>query len=269
MFPNYSNLYSREQSLGPQTNPRCTTYSNLEKAIRTAILIPARDESKTLPRLFTELERVTDTIDCILVVDNASRDITSEVAKNLGALVVYESRPGYGHACMAGIDRLRREFSPEVLIFLDADDFAAPKQLNSLLDPIREGKADLVVGERRTCGEGGVRWHARLGNQFITAALRIKFGSHVRDMGPFRAIRWSMLEALELDDPTYGWYVQMQVRALRSGYRVHGIEVDFERRTAGRSKVSGNLIASVRAGWVMLRTLVVESLRAKTTLSKR
>ena len=195
--------------------------------------------------------------------------MTADVAKDLGALVVCEPRPGYGQACMAGIERLRQESPPEVLIFLDADDFAAPKQLDSLLDPIRQGKADLVIGERRACGEGGVRWHARLGNQFIIAVLRTIFGSRVRDMGPFRAIRWSMLEALELDDPNYGWYVQMQVRALRFGYRVHGIEVDFERRTAGRSKVSGNVIASVRAGWVMLRTLAVESLRVKTNLSQR
>ena len=226
-----------------------------------------------MPRLFTELDRATTTIDCVVVVDNGSRDATSGVAQDLGALVVYEPCRGYGQACIAGIDRLRREGPPEVLIFIDADDFAAPMQLDSLLDPIRQDKADLVIGERQTFGVGGVRWHAWLGNQFVITVLRFIFGSNVHDMGPFRAIRWSMLEALELDDPNYGWYVQMQVRALRCGYRVHGVEVDFERRTVGRSKISGNLIASAHAGWIMVRTLAVESLRTKTmvgnNLSKR
>jgi hypothetical protein len=86
----------------------------------------------------------------------------------------------------------------------------------------------------------------------------MRYGSDVRDMGPFRAIRWSTLEALRLDDPNYGWYVQMQVRALRAGFRVVGRPVRFERRTVGRSKVSGSPLASIRAGRVMIRTLLVE-----------
>ncbi|MGH7541248.1 MAG: glycosyltransferase, partial [Gemmatimonadota bacterium] len=159
-----------------------------------------------------------------------------------------------------GLAHLRRD-PPEALVFLDADDFAAPGQLPALLRPLREGAADLVVGERRSVEGPGVRRHARLGNRLVLVVQRGLYGATVRDMGPFRAIRWRALERLGLDDPTYGWYVQMQVRALRAGLRVIGVPVRFERRTVGRSKISGSVRASTRAGRIMLRTLAVEVLR--------
>lgn len=227
--------------------------------MRFAVLIPARDEADVLPRLFDALRSAARTPAAVVVVDNGSRDGTAEAARELGARVVEEPRPGYGRACLAGIAALREAGTPDALVFLDADDYAAPAQLDTLLDPIEAGDADLVVGERTATGIGGVRWHARLGNRFVLAVMRGLYGSDVRDMGPFRAIRWSALEALRLDDPDYGWYVQMQVRALRAGLRVVGRPVRFERRTVGRSKVSGSVRASVLAGWVMIRTLIVET----------
>jgi glycosyltransferase involved in cell wall biosynthesis len=230
----------------------------MSETFRTAILIPARDEEAALPRLFSALVGAEARI---VVVDNGSRDATAEVAIRLGATVVSEPRAGYGRACLAGIAALAAD-PPDALVFLDADDFLAPAQLSRLIDPIRAGVADVVVGERTTGGrDGGVRLHARLGNRLVLAILRVAYGSSVRDMGPFRAIRWGALESLSLDDPTFGWYVQMQVRALRRGLRVIGTPVMFERRGIGRSKVSGNAVASARAGWVMLRTLAVECLR--------
>ena len=226
--------------------------------MRVAILIPARDEAAALPRLFDALgpERVRTAV----VVDNGSRDATAEIAGAAGARVVGEPRAGYGRACLAGIAHLRAA-PPDVLVFLDADDFAAADQLEVLLRPIEEDRADVVIGER-TAGSGeGVRWHARLGNRLVLAVMRRLYGADIRDMGPFRAVRWSTLESLALDDVNYGWYVQMQVRALRAGARVRGEPVRFERRSVGRSKVSGSPLASVRAGWVMLRTLFVETTR--------
>ena len=234
--------------------------SATEIPVRTAILIPARDEVEALPRLIAELHATAEPIDAVIVVDNGSSDGTADVARKLGAQVVQEPRPGYGQACLAGIGWLRSD-PPDVLVFLDADDFAAAAQLAVILEPIRRGEADLVIGEREAAGTGGVRWHARLGNWLVLRVLRGLYGSSVRDMGPFRAIRWTAIEALGLDDTNFGWYVQMQVRALRAGYRVCGRPVAFERRTVGRSKVSGSLTASIRAGWVMIRTLVVEALR--------
>ncbi|WP_423925710.1 glycosyltransferase family 2 protein [Candidatus Palauibacter sp.] len=226
--------------------------------MRTAILIPARDEADALPHLFEALgaERVRQ----VVLVDNGSRDATADIARAAGSRVVYEPRAGYGRACLAGIESLRPA-PPDALVFLDADDFAAAGQFDVLLRPIEEGEADLVIGEREADAGGGVRWHARLGNRLVLAAMRRLYGADIRDMGPFRAIRWSTLESLKLDDTNYGWYVQMQVRALRARTRVRGAPVRFERRTMGRSKVSGSLPASIRAGWVMLRTLVVEVAR--------
>lgn len=234
--------------------------------LRYTVLIPARNEAEALPTLFETLadasgSAATGSAVTILVVDNGSTDGTAEVARAHGARVVEEPRPGYGRACLAGIRAIAAGEPPEALVFLDADDFLAPAQLARLLDPIRSDEADLVIGERASSTDRGVRWHARLGNRLVLAAMRAAYGSRVGDMGPFRAIRWSALEALALDDETYGWYVQMQVRALRDGYRVIGVPVAFERRTVGRSKVSGDLAASVRAGVVMLGTLAVEILR--------
>lgn len=234
--------------------------------MRYAFLIPARNESETLPGLLGRVERVRagskGDLARIVVVDNGSTDETAAIAERAGATVVSEPRPGYGRACQRGIQALRSE-PPDVLVFLDADDFEAPAQVGRLLAPLGGGDADLVIGERRSSPGGGVRWHARLGNRLILAVMRGLYGTAPRDMGPFRAIRWAELERLDLDDPDFGWYVQMQVRAARAHLRTVGVPVTFERRSVGRSKVSGSVRGSLRAGWVMLRTLAAEILRAR------
>jgi glycosyltransferase involved in cell wall biosynthesis len=176
--------------------------------------------------------------------------------------VVGEPRPGYGQACQRGLAALAAlDRPPDVLAFLDADDYQAPGQLGELLHPIQAGLADMVVGVRTAPAGHGVRWHAALGNRLVLTVLRVLYGDTTRDMGPFRAIRWECLQDLRLDDPNYGWYVQMQVRALRRGWKVTSVPVSFQRRTHGRSKVSGSLTGSVAAGWVMLRTLFREVLQ--------
>lgn len=234
---------------------------------RVAILVPARDEEEALPALFEALagvERETWARRLeVVVVDNGSRDGTAAAARRAGARVVEEPRAGYGRACRAGIRALASR-PPDVLVFLDADDLEAPGQIGRLLRPIREGRAELVIGERVAGAPGaGVRFHAAVGNRLISAVLRLLYGARTRDMGPFRALTWECLRSLRLDDPDYGWYVQMQVRALRAGYRVRGVPVRHRRRTLGRSKVSGSLRGSLAAAVVMLRTLLVEALRPR------
>ena len=213
--------------------------------LAVAALVPARNEAECLPELFNRLAeaRIARTI--------------------VGATVVRTHRPGYGRACQAGIrELLTWEDTPEVLLFIDADDFLAPAQAQHLVGPILGGRADMVIGERRSVpGQRGVRLHARAGNAFVTGFLRWAFRSKVRDLGPFRAIRVSCVRSLQLDDQDYGWYVQMQVRALKSGCRVSGVPVAFHARTAGESKVSGSLTASIRAGFRILVTLAFEVIR--------
>ena len=230
--------------------------------IPVAVLIPARNEAECLPDLLDRLSAAE--VECTIVVDNGSTDATAEIAAGRGATVVHVAEPGYGRACLAGIrELLSWEDRPEVLVFVDADDFLAPAQIEELVRPVLAGRADQVVGERRSDpGLPGVRAHARLGNAFITTLLRRVYGSRVRDMGPFRAIRISCLQGLDLDDPDYGWFVQMQVRALRAGCRVRGVPVAFRARTAGVSKVSGSMSGSVRAGVKILKTLAYEILRS-------
>jgi glycosyltransferase involved in cell wall biosynthesis len=237
-----------------------STAQSSTRPLRIAVLIPARDEAECLPVVLDALSGAG--ADRVLVVDNGSSDRTVEVARHLGAGVVSESRVGYGSACQRGIATLAEAAAtPEVVVFLDADDAAAPAQLEVLVEPIRAGEADLVLGRRLRGGVGRVPNHAHLGNRLISAALRWLYGSDTRDLGPFRAIRFDVLRLLRLDDPDFGWNVQMQVRALRGGYRVTEVPVRWARRAAGRSKVSGSLRGSVRAGWRMTMTLLRETAR--------
>jgi len=232
-------------------------------ALRAAVLIPARNEEEALPGLLDALASSdVEGLETVVVVDNGSTDDTAGCAHAAGALVVREPRPGYGQACQRGLAALAKlDPPPGVVAFLDADDYRAPGQLAELLQPIRADIADMVVGVRSAPAGDGVRWHAALGNRLVLRVLRFLYGDTTRDMGPFRAIRWECVQQLGLDDPNYGWYVQMQVRALRGGWRVMSVPVSFQRRTRGRSKVSGSLTGSVAAGWVMLRTLLREVLR--------
>lgn len=230
--------------------------------MRVAVLIPARDEAESLPVTLDALSR--EAVDRVIVVDNGSSDATAAIARARGALTVSESRVGYGSACQRGIVALAGDtVVPDVLVFVDADDAAAPAQLQRLVDPIRSGDADLVLGRRLGTGSGSVPHHARIGNRLMSAVLHRLYGSQTRDMGPFRAVRFEVLRDLALDDPDFGWNVQMQVRALRNGYRVTEVPVAWQRRALGDSKISGSLRGSMAAAWRMVATLVRETARGR------
>lgn len=226
-----------------------------------AVLVPARDEEETLPRLFERLQR--DLVDRILVVDNGSRDRTAEVARERGADVVAEPVAGYGRACQRGLARLSSSPPvPDLVVFLDADDWWAAGQLERLLWPLVDGRADLVLGGRVPVGGEGVAPHAALGNRLVAGLLRGLYGTPVTDMAPFRAARLSTLRALRLDDPAFGWNVQMQVRAARAGWRIRQVPVAFRPRAAGTSKISGSVLGSLAAARGMLVALAREVVRA-------
>lgn len=223
--------------------------------------MPARNEAESLPRLLEAMARDAPGVE-ILVVDNGSTDGTTAAARRGGARVVREPTPGYGRACQRGLDELAsRRPPPAVVVFVDADDLRAPGQIRRLAAPVLDGRAEMVRGRRRSGDAPGVHLHAALGNAVVSFLLRGLYAAPVRDMGPFRAVRLAALRALELDDPAYGWYVQMDVRALRRGWRVLETPVSFRRRQVGRSKISGSLRGSVRAARGLLSALARELLR--------
>ncbi len=228
------------------------------------VLIPAFNEEEALPRALRSIP--PGRVDHVLVVNNGSTDATEELARAQGCVVVSEPRRGYGAACLAGIERLAGlEPPPEVLVFMDADAEVEASYLSDLLGPIHSGEADLVVGVR-SVGEDGspvrVPLHARVGNGLVLALVNLFFGCRFRDFGPFRAITVPALERLEMDDRDWGWTLQMQLRACRRNLRIREVPIPYGGRVAGRSKISGTVSGSLRAGSKMLYTVVREALRS-------
>lgn len=229
---------------------------------RVAVLVPALDEEDALPRTFDALP--DGVVQDLVVVDNGSRDRTPEVARRAGAAVLFESERGYGAACLAGIEHLASlPEPPDVLVFLDADATTEAPHLPELVRPVAEGRADLVLGVRRAPGgaRGNAHSHARAGNRIVLALTRLLFGFRFRDLAPFRAIRFSSLQDLAMDDRNWGWTLQMQIRAARAGLRIREIPVLHAPRAAGRSKISGSLGTSLRVGLKMFYTLARERFR--------
>lgn len=207
--------------------------------------MPAHDEALALPRVLADVPR--DLVNRIIVVDNASTDGTGEVARAHGAEVVTEARPGYGSACLAGIRHLASS-PPEIVVILDADYSDFPEDLPRLLDPIVRAGADLVCGSRAELAEpGALGAHVRWGNGLATTLIKALFGFTYQDMGPFRALRWDALMALDMRDPAYGWNAEMQVKALQRGLAVVEVPVRYRARV-GQSKISGTLRGTIGAG---------------------
>ena len=212
------------------------------------VVIPAWNEEASLPLVLADIPK--EAVREVVVVDNGSTDRTARVAREAGATVVEEPRRGYGRACLSGLALLRaRPVPPEVVVFLDADHSDHPEEIPSILAPILERRADLVIGSR-VLGRrerGALLPQARAGNFVAAALIRLLYGLQVTDLGPFRAIRWEALERLAMADTNFGWTVEMQVKAARAGLTVVEVPVSYRRRT-GRSKITGTLSGTFRAG---------------------
>jgi glycosyltransferase involved in cell wall biosynthesis len=210
------------------------------------VVIPALDEESALPYVLREIPRPP--VRRVVVADNGSTDATAAVALENGAEVVHEPERGYGAACLCALAHLASD-PPDIVVFLDGDYSDHPDELPSLIQPILEGRAELVIGSRATGRRerGALSPQQRIGNAIASSALRVLYGARYTDLGPFRAVRWETLQRLQMSDRNYGWTVEMQIKAARQRIPHCEVPVSYRHRI-GVSKVSGTLRGSLSAG---------------------
>jgi glycosyltransferase involved in cell wall biosynthesis len=215
------------------------------------LVIPAWNEAEAIGPVLDEVP--THVVDDVLVVVGAHDDPTAQVARGRGGRVVVPAARGYGAACWAGA-QVAMAAGAQVVAFLDGDYADPPEALPRLLAPIALGRADLVLGRRNLRRfPAALPLHARLGNRLVLLLLRAVVRSQpYADLPSFKAIRADCLRRLDLREMTYGWTVEMLIKAARAGLRVEEVEIEYRPRLGGRSKVGGNWRGSVAAGWKLL-----------------
>jgi glycosyltransferase involved in cell wall biosynthesis len=230
---------------------------------RVSVIIPALNEEEPIAAVVAEC-LTTNLPSEIIVVDNGSTDLTAESARTAGARVVAEPVPGYGRACATGVRALSPEC--EIVVFLDGDGSDCPELMGKLVQPIVDGEQDFVIGSRRR----GKREPGSMNFQQIFAGtlagwlLSILYGVHYTDMCPFRAIRREALDRLMMREETYGWNLEMQMKAARGGLRILEVPVTHRCRTGGVSKVSGTGCGTFVAGSRIIATLLRIAFETKT-----
>jgi glycosyltransferase involved in cell wall biosynthesis len=213
------------------------------------VVIPALNEEANIAWLVGEVRAVMPVE--VVVADNGSDDATAAKALEAGARVVREPRRGYGYACSAGAGAAQ---GADVLVFLDGDGSFLPAELPAILAPIRDGRADLVLGSRLLghIEPGAMPPHQRFGNWLVARLASLLYGLSITDLGPYRAIRRPLLAQLDMQEMTFGWPAEMIVKAARQGARILEVPVSYHSRRAGHSKVSGTLRGTVLAAWYIL-----------------
>ncbi len=225
------------------------------RASQVYVIIPALNEEQTIPHVVREIMAFHPA--SITVVDNGSTDRTRDVARSAGADVVHEPQRGYGSACLAGLQRLSEANPDDVVVFFDADGSDDPALLPRLVEPIHEEEADLVLASRTLAAaeRGALAPAQRFGNWLACVLIERLWDVRYSDLAPCRAVRLGALRELEMADRDYGWTVEMQIRAARVGIRVVEIESRYRRRQQGKSKISGTVAGSLRAGSTIIRVI--------------
>ena len=219
--------------------------------MRISVIIPAHNEEASIALVLQKLDE--NLVGEVIVVDNDSSDQTAAVARAQGARVVFEPGRGYGRACLAGMAELS---DPDVVAFLDADYSDFPERLDEVVKPIAAGEADFVIGSRvlGNAEKGSLTPVQRYGNWLATTLLNALFKTRYTDLGPFRAIRRSSLDKLEMKDRNFGWTIEMQIKAAEAGLVICEVPVR-QRPRVGQSKISGTVTGTVKAGSRMLYTI--------------
>ena len=211
------------------------------------VIIPALNESAAISKVIGD---IPDFVQEIIVVDNGSTDTTAEMAKNAGATVLHESKKGYGYACLKGLDYLKNlDQKTDIVVFLDGDYSDYPEQMSDVIAPITDNNMDFVLGSRKKnlSEKGAMLPQQRFGNWLATRLMTLFFNSKFTDLGPFRAIKYEVLNSLDMRDKTYGWTVEMQLKILKQKFTYCEIPVKYRNRI-GVSKVSGTLKGTIFAG---------------------
>ncbi len=222
------------------------------------VVIPAFNEEESLPLVLRDMPNL---VRRVVVADNNSTDATADVARECGAEVVPAPRQGYGSACLAALAHVRASGPPSVVVFVDADYSDHPDELPMVVEPILEDDLDFVIGSR-VLGErepGALLPQARFGNVLACWMIRWLYGHRYTDLGPFRAARWEAFERLDMRDPNFGWTAELQVKALKRGFRIGEVPVSYRRRV-GVSKITGTVSGTVRAGYKIISTILRYSL---------
>lgn len=226
------------------------------------VVIPAMNEEKAIGKVIAE---IPNTVSRIIVANNNSTDRTAEVAREHGAEVVDVPIAGYGRACLAGIELAQ---PCDILVFLDGDASDFPEQLVDLVEPIKNDEVDFVIGSRLagSAEKGSLTVPQQFGNWLACWLMGLFWGAKFTDLGPFRAIRMTSLKALNMQAPTFGWTVEMQVRAMKHKLRYTEVPVSYRNRI-GTSKISGTIRGVIMAGVYILGTIFFEALfnRVKPT----
>ena len=221
------------------------------------VIIPAYNEERSIQKVIRDIP--ANLVSEVIVVNNNSTDNTAKVAQQAGATVLLQTAQGYGNACLKGLEYLHAKpltAQPEIVVFLDGDYSDYPEKMPELVLPIINNQADLVIGSRALGSreKGSMTLPQVFGNWLATRLLKVLYNVRFTDLGPFRAIRYSSLQALNMQDKTYGWTVEMQVKAAKNRLRCLEVAVQYRQRI-GVSKISGTIKGAVLAGYKILYTI--------------
>lgn len=224
--------------------------------MKVSVIIPAFNEEDSIGLVVRDIPG--EIVDEIVVVDNGSTDLTASVAREAGAVVIDQKLRGYGNACLRGIEYLRESGeAPGVVVFLDGDYSDYPEETADLIRPVIDCGYDMVIGSRMLGRResGAMLPQALFGNMLATFLINLFYGVRFTDLGPFRAIKFDKLLELQMEDRTYGWTVEMQIKAAKSGLRCTEIPVSYRKRI-GKSKITGTLTGTLKAGYKIIWTIL-------------